>query len=168
MGCGTSQLGGSMRGQRSGSECHLHPPAPSAPAGDGQTAQTCGVARDVDGGPGRVEVSEVSEDDGFIARFFHLFEGRVERRPRPVAFIMSDAAVGTWCRRLTDGGLHFIFHRWFLQHGRRWRFYGEGRGGLGTLEVTGNAPTRGRANTCGQCCVAPSVENNYGRFRAAH
>lgn len=102
--------------------------------------QTCGVARDVATvAPGRVEVNEVSENDGFIARFFHLFEGRVEQRVQTGRFhFLSDAAVGVDVGNLTDGhhvALFFIDQ--FLQHGRRWRFYGQVVTVAGTLEVTG-------------------------------
>ncbi len=116
------------------------PPAPSAPADGGQTAPDLRRSpRCRDGGPGRVEVNEVSENDGFIARFFHLFEGRVEQRVQTGRFhFLSDAAVGVDVGNLTDGhhvALFFIDQ--FLQHGRRWRFNGQVVTVTGTLEVTG-------------------------------
>ncbi len=65
--------------------------------------------------------SAVSEDDGFIARFFHLFEVASNSAVQTGRFhFLSDAAVGVDVGNLTDGhhvALFFIDQ--FLQHGRR-------------------------------------------------
>ena len=89
--------------------------------------------------PGGVKVDEVSEDDGLVARFLHLFDGRVEQRVQPGGFhFLSDAAVGVDVGDFTHGHhVAVLLVNQLLQHGRRRRFDRQIVTVAGTLEVTG-------------------------------
>ncbi|CZZ30491.1 Uncharacterised protein [Enterobacter hormaechei] len=88
--------------------------------------------------PGGVEVHEVGEDNGLIARFFHLFDGGVEQRIQTGRFdLFGNAAVGVNVRDFTHGNHVTVFLvDEFLQHGRRRWLHGQIVTVAGTLEVT--------------------------------
>ena len=111
--------------------------------------QTRRVASDVATvAPGGVKIDEVSEDDSLVARFLHLFDGRVEQRVQPGGFhFLSDAAVGVDVGDFTHGNHVAVFLvDQLLQHGRRRRLDRQIVTVTGTLEVTGFVANKRTSN----------------------
>ncbi len=101
-----------------------------------------------DGGPRKIEVNEVGEDDGVITRFFHLFMVASNSASRPVAFTFL--VIPHWRRclqfyRQKPPGR--VFHQQFLQHGRCWRFNGQVVTVTGRWKLPALSPINGRAIT---------------------
>lgn len=102
--------------------------------------QVCGVVCDVVMVvSGRVEVDEVSEDDGFIVCFFYFFEGCVEQCVQIGCFyFFSDVVVGVDVGNFIDGYYMVLFFiDQFLQYSWCWWFYGQVVMVVGMLEVIG-------------------------------
>ncbi len=117
-----------------------------------------------DGGPRRVEVNEVGEDDGVITRFFHPLMVASNSASRPVAFTFL--VIRSWRRclqfyRQKPPGR--VFHNQFLQHGRCWRFNGQVVTVTVRWKLPALSPINGRAIT--RPCCSRRWSALHGLFR---